>query len=77
MYLIMRPKLNKRIIKTCLVKIYQFSHVVITPTVKNLVVNLHAFYSENPCSNPIEVWYNFFSENCLKRTKVNDKEAGF
>ena len=34
-----------------------------------------AFYSDDPSSNPAEV-YSFYSVDCLKRTKNNQKEAG-
>ena len=40
------------------------------------VVSVLAFYSDDPSSNPAEV-YNFFSVKLLlKRTKINKKEAG-
>ena len=39
------------------------------------VFSVLAFYSVNPSSNPTEV-YDFYSVNCLKRTKINKKEAG-
>ena len=34
-----------------------------------------AFYPGNPSSDPAEV-YTFHSVNCLKRIKINEKEAG-
>ena len=39
------------------------------------VVSELAFYSDNPSSNPAEV-YNFSVKLLLKRTKINKKEAG-
>ena len=39
------------------------------------VVSVLAFYSDDPSLNPAEV-YSFYSVNCLKRTKINEKEAG-
>ena len=39
------------------------------------VVSVLAFYSDNPSSNPAEV-YNFSVKLLLKRTKINKKEAG-
>ena len=39
------------------------------------VVSMLAFYSDNPSSNPAEV-YNFSVKLLLKRTKINKKEAG-
>ena len=39
------------------------------------VVSVLAFYSNNPSSNPAEV-YNFSVKLFLKRTKINKKEAG-
>ena len=39
------------------------------------VVNMLTFYSDNPSSNPAEV-YNFSVKLLLKRTKINKKEAG-
>ena len=39
------------------------------------VVSVLAFYSDNPSSNPAEV-YNFSVKLLLKRTKLNKKEAG-
>ena len=40
-----------------------------------LVVNVLAFYSDNPSSNPAEV-YSFSLKCCLKRTKINKKRSG-
>ena len=40
-----------------------------------LVVTVLAFYSNNPSSNLAEC-YNFSCKCCLKRTKINKKEAG-
>ena len=39
------------------------------------VVSVLAFYSDDPSSNPAEV-YNFSVKLLLKRTKINKKEAG-
>ena len=39
------------------------------------VVSVLAFYSENPSSNRAEA-YSFSVRLCLKRTKINKKEAG-
>ena len=39
------------------------------------VVSVLAFYSDDPSSNPAEV-YNFSIKLLLKRTKINQKEAG-
>ena len=39
------------------------------------VVSVLAFYSDDPSSNPAEV-YNFSVKLLLKRTKINGKEAG-
>ena len=39
------------------------------------MVSVLAFYSDNPSSNPAEV-YNFSVKLLLKRTKINKKEAG-
>ena len=39
------------------------------------VVSVLAFYSDDPSSNPAEV-YNFPVKLLLKRTKINKKEAG-
>ena len=39
------------------------------------VVSVLTFYSDNPSSNPAEV-YNFSVKLLLKRTKINKKEAG-
>ena len=39
------------------------------------VVSVLAFYSDNPSSNPAEV-YNFSVKLLLKRTKINKKLAG-
>ena len=36
------------------------------------VVSVFAFYSDDPCSNPAEV-YNFWVKLLLKRTKINKK----
>ena len=38
------------------------------------MVSMLAVYSDNPSSNPIEV-YSFYSVKCLKITKINKKEA--
>ena len=38
------------------------------------VVSVLAFYSDDPSSNPAEV-YNFSVKLLLKRTKINKKEA--
>ena len=38
------------------------------------MVSVLAFYSDDPSSNPAEV-YSFYSVNCLKRKKINAKEA--
>ena len=40
------------------------------------VVSVLTFYSDDPSSNPAEV-YNFPVKLLLKRTKINKKEAGF
>ena len=39
------------------------------------VISELAFYSDDPSSNPIEV-YSFSVILCLKRTKINEKETG-
>ena len=39
------------------------------------VVSVLAFYSDDPSSNPAEV-YNFSVKLLLKRMKINGKEAG-
>ena len=39
------------------------------------MVSVLAFYSDDPSSNPAEV-YNFSVKLLLKRTKINKKEAG-
>ena len=39
------------------------------------VFSVLAFYSDDPSSNPAEV-YNFSVKLILKRTKINKKEAG-
>ena len=39
------------------------------------MVSVLAFYSDDPSSNPAEV-YNFSVKLLLKRTKINRKEAG-
>ena len=39
------------------------------------MVSMLAFYSDDPSSNPAEV-YNFSVKLLLKRTKINKKEAG-
>ena len=39
------------------------------------VVSVLAFYSDDPSSNPAEV-YNFSVKLLLKRMKINKKEAG-
>ena len=39
------------------------------------VVSVLAFYSDDPSSNPAEI-YNFSVKLLLKRTKINKKEAG-
>ena len=39
------------------------------------MVSVLAFYSDDPSSNPDEV-YNFSVKFLLKRTKINKKEAG-
>ena len=39
------------------------------------VVSVLAFYSDNPSSNPAEV-YNFSVKLFLKRTKINKKRPG-
>ena len=39
------------------------------------VVSMLAFYSDDPSSNPTED-DSFYSLNCLKSTKINEKEAG-
>ena len=39
------------------------------------VVSVLAFYSDNPSSNPAEV-YNFSVKLLLKRTKINKKRPG-
>ena len=39
------------------------------------VVSMLAFYSDDPSSNPAED-DSFYSLNCLKSTKINEKEAG-
>ena len=39
------------------------------------VVSMLAFYSDDPSSNPAEV-YNFSVKLLLKRMKINKKEAG-
>ena len=36
------------------------------------VVSVLAFYSDDPSSNPAEV-YSFYSVNCSKRTKIIEK----
>ena len=38
------------------------------------VVSVLAFYSDDPSSNPAEI-YNFSVKLLLKRTKINKKEA--
>ena len=38
------------------------------------VVSVLAFYSDDPSLNSAEV-YSFYSVNCLKRTKIKQKEA--
>ena len=40
-----------------------------------VLVSLAAFYSNDSSSNPAEV-YNFYGKLKLKRTKINEKEAG-
>ena len=40
-----------------------------------MVIVLAAFYSDDPSSNPADV-YNFSVKLLLKRTKTNKKEAG-
>ena len=39
------------------------------------VVSMLAFYSENPSSNPADAYSFFCKILCLKRTKINQKEA--
>ena len=39
------------------------------------MVSVLAFYSDNPSSNPAEV-YNFSVKLLLKRTKINKKRPG-
>ena len=39
------------------------------------MVTVFAFYSDDPSSNPAEV-YRFYSVNCLKRTQINKKMPG-
>ena len=39
------------------------------------MVSVLTFYSDDPSSNPAEV-YNFSVKLLLKRTKINKKEAG-
>ena len=38
------------------------------------MVSVLAFYSDDPSLNSAEV-YSFYSVNCLKRTKIKQKEA--
>ena len=40
----------------------------------HLVVTVLASYSDDPSLNPAEA-YSFFCKYCLKRTKINKKEA--
>ena len=40
-----------------------------------VVVSMLAFDSDDPSSNPAEV-YSFYSVYCLKRTKINKKRPG-
>ena len=40
----------------------------------HLVVSVLASYSDDPSLNPAEA-YSFFCKYCLKRTKINKKEA--
>ena len=39
------------------------------------MVSMLAFYSDDPSSNPTEV-YSFYSVNCLKIMNITEREAG-